>query len=1187
MNCRVPLVVSLLLILLGSFQVRAATVTREETINSRRVMVMENDHIRMAVVPDPGGTVVEFIHKPTGTNHVFGGQKVLSGSLGSGWKDLYWLEDLEHKGKGVFTLPYDAEFRSGPGYKSIHVTCTVEGQKFEREMRLDDNSAQMTTLSRITNISDKPRRLQVRWHTHSTLDDQLAESSCIVAPGEGGQVRKCFIGSGYDHQFIVTDGYWMAVNYKNSSGMWITFRKEQNVMQITWTDYTPARRTPARGAYIAEPHPQPVLAAPGESVAYESTFFPFSAKDKPESIPLGVLSDAQEQQRARTFLSQVLPNLAAIGPYTMTPGAPPAGIGTLNVPGADNRFDFSHRRRDRFTLKSWGIVDAMFDLPGLQQKTVRARYYVRLFDAVDQPRNVTFRFTVYDTKNDVVTQKVKDFIVDPAKSRELDQRDDISIADLPDGSYRFEVAVLSAGESQPLHIYRDHQRLVGNTKASVEEQTAKREASPLVERPFVKALREIVIPPSRVGEVVVPIGIEDASGLERSQWPVRLGVPIAQGLLPKNAIVELTASDGRVIPTQTEPMATWIDGSLKWMLIDFQADVSADSHCFYTLKARSPGAAASEATRPLAAMQSGRPVFVSGPLAGASPDKLLGLFKPRDLWWADGQGQRYYFRLQGQDAGVVIEENGPNRAVIKATGWYFNDKDRPVCMGELRLEYARAQSFVTLYHTVTFAGDPWREKLGGYGMQLSLPGDGYRSATTSVDGRATVGGKISVLQLNPESAQVVADGKKTSGRRGNGAVSFHAPGRPDVVVYQREFWQMAPKKLVVDAGAGLVEFSYWPTEAGAMSFLPREDSWIPNSSSAEAIAVGLSRTHEFIIDFSATQPVTKFDPLHDEPVVAIVPPRYLTSTRAMMHLSPYDPQRQPKIEKVISDTIDHFIDQRELWSWYGQWEYGGIPNVWRPNEYKWWNFGRYAWILNEQDIVQTPWLCYHRSGDRKYLKFARSNTRHLMEVATIRWNPVWPQWVGFSRRHHDCIWLGAGDSGHSMVDPYLDYYYATGYRPARDAAIRLADGMTTVTKGTWRYISNPVAGLTRMYLDTQNPNYKQHADRLWNTLCFPDQNEWYTADHADRMVMWYSQINPQCLELWKSWALDPKTPDRFVGVDSLTMLYQITKDQKYAQAAMKKLPTRRQEGITQHVLATLRALCYAGELPTAAELERQ
>lgn len=93
----------------------AEVTTREETRAGRKLMVLENERIRLGVLPDPGGTVIEFIDKQTGVNFVAGGDKVLEGKLGWGWKDYYWLEELAQLGKGVFALPYKGEFRAGPG----------------------------------------------------------------------------------------------------------------------------------------------------------------------------------------------------------------------------------------------------------------------------------------------------------------------------------------------------------------------------------------------------------------------------------------------------------------------------------------------------------------------------------------------------------------------------------------------------------------------------------------------------------------------------------------------------------------------------------------------------------------------------------------------------------------------------------------------------------------------------------------------------------------------------------------------------------------------------------------------------------------------------------------------------------------------------------------------------------------
>ena len=399
---------------------------------------------------------------------------------------------------------------------------------------------------------------------------------------------------------------------------------------------------------------------------------------------------------------------------------------------------------------------------------------------------------------------------------------------------------------------------------------------------------------------------------------------------------------------------------------------------------------------------------------------------------------------------------------------------------------------------------------------------------------------------------------------------------------------MYPKKITADAASGVVTFAYWPEEAGVLNFMPREEGWIPSSSDSRVCATGLSRTHEFIIETKVRRPVQSFETTFNEPVICAVPPRWLRSTWAMLHLSPYDSQTHPGLEQHLRDLIAAYERHREVFGWYGEWVYGGIPNFFRKDFYGWIDFGRYAWILNEQDIVNTPWLLFYRSGDRRFFEFAESNTRHLLEVATIRWNPLWPRDVGFSRRHHECIWLGAGDKGHSMLDPFVNYYHATGYRPAWDAALRMGHGMKYTFDSSWRYISNPLAGCSRLYLETNDPQWKEAADKIWTRVCEPDRNRWYGGDHGDRAAMWYSQLSPKVGELTFEYATTKK--DYFTGLDVLSFLFLQKKHEPFALEVAKKLPKPLSPGeeadpfmypiktITQYELAAARAMCYMGEV---------
>lgn len=1149
---------------------QAAVTAVEEMLGGKKVMVLENESLRLAVLPNPGGTIVQFINKKSGTDFVAGGARVLAGRLGYGWADWNYLRAVEKASAPFYGLPYTAEFRSGPGYKAIHVFCEQEGIRVEREMRLADEGRALTVLLRNTNTSDKPQMLMYRFHPYTSIGDPKGGGLVVALPGKPGEIRKVSSTGGWsqDRNFYTTDGYWLAANYTTGEGLWMTFRKEQTPTLLAWVD---------RSAFTLEPMPMPVMAQPGESVQYEGAYCPFTAGDRAQDLPLAQIADAAEQERARQFLSQVKPNLGVIGPYTMV---------RKDDPLKENRFGYGHARRDRMGIRPWGFVDGLVAIDSLQSTPLRCRYYARMFDSWTEVVTLTFRVCVEDAMGKMVKETRKEFTVDPAKSRELDVRDDPVIADLADGDYTFSVDVLVRGEQGVAHHFADRRRLVGGAWA--EALRASEQEKPLVEPPFVAALRTVEwAAPSREN-VRIPLGVEEGGGVARSGWPVRAGVPFPQGVLGKTFSLSVAAPDGRSVPAQFAPMSTWPDGSVKWLLVDFQADVPANGHVFYSLRSL---ATASPAARPLVTQDGQRFTLDTGvqklEWTDGPASKVLGVFGPDDLWWDDAKGTRYLFCLKGEDAGTVVEENGPLRAVVKTTGWYYDAQERPVCMGELRLECYRNKRFVRLFHTVMFAGDVWNTQLGSYGIRLDLGANRFDRAAVEMDGRALDGTRLSMCQGNSDLCRVATDGAAPNlGHRSTGGVLLS--GRNErVSIRHLNFWQMAPKALSVDATKGVVTISYWPKEAGALSLLPDEERWVSSSPPAWSAGIGMSRTQEMVIDFDSAQSVTDVARVHGEPVLSIVPPRYLASTRAMLHLSPYDPEHAAGLEKVMSESFDLIPDQQRMFAWYGQWVYGAIPRGWYEAEHRWPDNGRYAWILNEQDIVQTPWLLYMRSGDRKYYTFAEANTRQLMEVGTIRWTRMFPADFGMSRRHHACLWLGGGDSGHSMLDPFMEYYHVTGYRPAWDACKRMAVGMSRVSAGGWRYISNPVAGLARMYIETQDSFYKEHADRIWNTLCYPDKNEWWLGDHGDRMVLWYSQINPQCGDTWKAWTFNPeikkKTPwgGVFSGADVLAALYEQTGDLKYGHAARQTLPRgplARFPHMPDHqgLLSQLRALCYVG-----------
>src|SRR5215510_4221995 len=82
----------------------------------------------------------------------------------------------------------------------------------------------------------------------------------------------------------------------------------------------------------------------------------------------------------------------------------------------------------------------------------------------------------------------------------------------------------------------------------------------------------------------IPLSIEEGSGITRTSEPVTIGVPFPQGAVVDPSFLTLWDNNEQLLPLQTQTLASWFDGSAKWVLLDFQASVEANTQTFYQLR---------------------------------------------------------------------------------------------------------------------------------------------------------------------------------------------------------------------------------------------------------------------------------------------------------------------------------------------------------------------------------------------------------------------------------------------------------------------------------------------------------------------------------------------------------------------------------------------------------------------------
>jgi hypothetical protein len=75
---------------------------------------------------------------------------------------------------------------------------------------------------------------------------------------------------------------------------------------------------------------------------------------------------------------------------------------------------------------------------------------------------------------------------------------------------------------------------------------------------------------------IVEITVKETEGIRREREPLTWGVPFPKGLLSESLGLRIVDEAGDFVPMTAAPLAYWIDGSIKWILLDVQVSVPAN-----------------------------------------------------------------------------------------------------------------------------------------------------------------------------------------------------------------------------------------------------------------------------------------------------------------------------------------------------------------------------------------------------------------------------------------------------------------------------------------------------------------------------------------------------------------------------------------------------------------------------------
>jgi hypothetical protein len=577
---------------------------------------------------------------------------------------------------------------------------------------------------------------------------------------------------------------------------------------------------------------------------------------------------------------------------------------------------------------------------------------------------------------------------------------------------------------------------------------------------------------------MISLHFEKLSMYARHAEPCSAAIPFPQGELTDSLGISIYDED-RVLPSQTHITSVWPDGSIKWLMVHFLADLPANQAKTLQCRMEPKKGKLEQSVR---VEGYGNQLFVDTGVvriecAGPGDNGIL-----RSIRRQDGE-----FDLQSilgpsyrNEAGETFEsfispngwtvlEDGPIRSVIQAEGKHRSQ------LGQQSIDFE-----VRLY---AYAGKPWvrfdyqlihkeaAPELSIHALELKLEMDTEHRSASDV--------QLGLGRSNYETLYLTGDGNdRLSHLIDAEEVKFEANEHIPETFFGT-FWTDWSLRGKGGAAATIFQAHQNFPKALQVDSKSMTVSLIPEGMPVHLLQ-GMAKTHRLFLHLhseeESIQDVNIRSHQFQYPDRPVLDPEVYERAGVMEPL--IVAQKNSGVERALTVMADSRVRA------YGLLHWGDAPDAGYSEQGR--GKGEWVWSNNEYDFPHAASHLFARTGVRRFQDYMLVAAEHWMDVDICHFSEDPLRFQGqimHSARHV----TEKAKVCHQWVEGLLDYYHFTGEPRALDAAIGIG-------KNVQRLLSTPrfqqegginaresgwaLRSLGALYAETGDEQWLEAADRI-------------------------------------------------------------------------------------------------------------